>query len=263
MKQRVMTGIIAGAGFLSLLFLGGSWFTGLIFLLALIGFHEFVTIHKLKPWDISSLLGFIGILYFVFPWNDQQWLAVPSFQASLWIFMFLLLFFTVATKNKIDIRSVSLVVIGVVYIGMGFHYMIVTREMEHGLFWTLLIFACIWVTDSGAYFTGWAIGRRLLWPSISPKKTIEGAIGGIAFSVAAAIGFYLYAPDVLAIDEAVMIGILVAIVGQIGDLVESAFKRAQGVKDSGSILPGHGGILDRCDSWLIVFPFIHLLSILT
>jgi len=102
----------------------------------------------------------------------------------------------------------------------------------------------------------------LLWPSISPKKTIEGAIGGMLVSTLTALTFSTIQPEILSYKEAIQIGFIISVLGQLGDLIQSAYKRVRNIKDSGNILPGHGGILDRTDSWIIVFPFVHLLGLL-
>jgi phosphatidate cytidylyltransferase len=176
--------------------------------------------------------------------------------------MFVLLFITVSSKNAITIDKITVLWLGAVYIGMGFHYMLSIRIPDHGLFWSIFIFVCIWASDSGAYFVGSRLGRHPLWPEISPKKSIEGAFGGIIFSVVAALIFAGYAPELLTFARAILLGLVIAIVGQLGDLIQSAYKRVKGVKDSGTLLPGHGGVLDRVDSWLIVFPFLHFLGLI-
>ncbi|MNI15546.1 Phosphatidate cytidylyltransferase [compost metagenome] len=122
--------------------------------------------------------------------------------------------------------------------------------------------AAIWSSDAGAYFTGRRFGKNKLWPVISPNKTIEGAIGGIVLAIVVSIIFALLSEGLLGIGRAVLLGISAAIVGQMGDLIQSAYKRVYGIKDSGKLLPGHGGILDRCDSWITVFPFVHILMLL-
>jgi phosphatidate cytidylyltransferase len=124
------------------------------------------------------------------------------------------------------------------------------------VFYALLL---IWVTDSGAYFVGRAMGKNKLWPEISPNKTIEGAIGGVVFAVLFS-WIYHYFTGVL--DNYLIVTVMtifLSVFGQIGDLVESALKRHYQVKDSGTILPGHGGILDRFDSLLFVLPILHFL----
>lgn len=117
----------------------------------------------------------------------------------------------------------------------------------------------IWSTDSGAYFIGKSLGKRKLWPEISPNKTVEGFIGGIVTAVVLSLVFQAvtgFLPSYLLV---MFITLLLSIFGQLGDLVESALKRHYHVKDSGTILPGHGGILDRFDSFLFVLPFLYLL----
>jgi phosphatidate cytidylyltransferase len=115
----------------------------------------------------------------------------------------------------------------------------------------------MWATDSGAYFIGKAIGKRKLWPEISPNKTVEGSIGGVVCALVVAILFVLFSNIHATIVSLMAITVVLSVFGQIGDLVESALKRHFNVKDSGTILPGHGGILDRFDSLLFVWPLLH------
>ncbi|XOK58604.1 phosphatidate cytidylyltransferase [Paenibacillus elgii] len=259
MKQRIVTGVVAGLAFFILLYLGGYWFAGLILALSLIGYDEFLRMNGLNKNKTISILGSLGVIGIVIPWQE----AGISIEHLIWLFLFVLLAVTVISKNKITIDHVTTAFLGMVYVGIGFHYMVETRWLsENGLYWTLLVFLCIWSTDSGAYFTGSMIGKTPLWPTISPKKSVEGAIGGTALSVVVALGFAWYRPDLLSFAQAIWIGLVIAIVGQMGDLIQSAYKRVKGIKDTGTILPGHGGVLDRTDSWLIVFPFLHLAALL-
>ncbi len=176
--------------------------------------------------------------------------------------MILLLFYSVYRKNKFHIEHAALAIMGALYIGFGFVYMLSARNVpENGLFLTMLVFLGIWSTDSGAYFVGRAIGKRKLWPEISPNKTVEGAVGGLILALLVVAGVNLLF-DAVSLAQALAIGLVAGILGQIGDLIESALKRHYGVKDSGNIMPGHGGVLDRCDSWLIVFPILHLLQLI-
>jgi phosphatidate cytidylyltransferase len=261
LKQRIVTGLLAGAVFLFLLISGGYWFAGLIFVLSVIGYDEYLRMNKLRLRHFSSLAGLVGLALMTLP---PQLLGntFGNIENVWWTVLFLLLAVTVITKNRISIDQAALYMLGIVYLGFGFHYMTVARLSEHGLYWTLLVFVCIWATDSGAYFTGYAFGKHLLWPSISPKKTIEGAVGGIVLSIVCAVCFSLYAPQLLPIVKAIILGLVIGVVGQLGDLMQSAYKRVKGIKDTGTLLPGHGGVLDRVDSWLIVFPFLHIFSLL-
>jgi len=261
LKQRIVSGVIAAAVFITLLILGGAWFEWLMFALAVIGFDEYRKMNGLARSSLVSLAGFAGVIMLTAPviplWDEL------SVMAFVWLALFVLLALTVITKNEVTIDQAGYVLLGILYVGFGFHYMAETRVLEpDGLFWTLLVFFCIWITDSGAYFTGYAFGRTKLWPAISPNKTVEGAIGGLVLSIVMALIFAITRDDLLSIPQAIVIGGAIGIVGQFGDLMQSAYKRVKGIKDSGSLMPGHGGVLDRTDSWIIVFPFLHMVALL-
>ncbi len=212
----------------------------------------------------TALIGYIGVLYAVFPWKLLEVDMPLNLMSVFWLLMLLFLIVTVVTKNNTPIGQVALLFLGMVYVGIGFAYLAETRNAGdgHGLFWTFLMLAAIWSSDAGAYFTGRRFGKTKLWPAISPNKTVEGAVGGIVCAVIAAVIFALASGGLLPIGRALLLGVAAAVVGQMGDLIQSAYKRVYGIKDSGNLLPGHGGILDRCDSWIAVFPFVHILSLL-
>ncbi|WP_128894207.1 phosphatidate cytidylyltransferase [Longirhabdus pacifica] len=260
MGQRVWTGILAAIVFLSLLFFGGTSYTILLLCLSLIGYFEYVRLVGLSSRNqYASWIGYVGMLYFVIPWKEWE-ISMISPLYFIWIMMFLFMFVTVISKNKLHIEKVAYLFLGIIYIGVGFQSMLSVRLVsEEGILWSFLIFSSIWMNDIGAYFAGSYLGKRLLWPTISPKKTVEGALGGLLLSIVTSIVFYVIFPDTIDFVSALTVGIIAGIFGQAGDLIQSAYKRKFGVKDSGKILPGHGGILDRCDSWLIVFPVVYFL----
>jgi phosphatidate cytidylyltransferase len=262
LKQRILTGVMAGLFFFIFLMLGGYWYSGLILLLSIIGYDEFARMNDMKKHRWTSAIGLAAMLLIAIPWETNSFFLNLDLTAVIWIAMFVLLFITVSSKNAITIDQISVLWLGAVYIGMGFHYMMSIRITDHGLFWSIFIFICIWASDSGAYFVGSKLGKHPLWPQISPKKSIEGAIGGIIFSVIAALIFAGFVPELLTFARAILLGFVIAIVGQLGDLIQSAYKRVKGIKDSGKLLPGHGGVLDRVDSWLIVFPFLFWLGLI-
>lgn len=145
---------------------------------------------------------------------------------------------------------------------MGFHLMMQARAQS---VWVILYaLLIVWITDSGAYLIGRKLGKHKLAPHVSPNKTWEGSIGGSLVSVIV-VGLYLaFSPVKFAYGLPIMLllTVVLSVGGQIGDLIESAFKRHYGVKDSGKILPGHGGILDRFDSLLFVLPLMHLFGLI-
>lgn len=152
----------------------------------------------------------------------------------------------------------SLMIFGLLYVAVMLTPLALLKRLPEGQDWIFLALTVTWFSDTGAYFSGRALGKHKLYPAISPGKSIEGAIGGLISSVGAAVLAKLwYMPQLSWID-----GILIAVVGgalgQAGDLVESMIKRGYQVKDSGWILPGHGGLLDRIDAVLFTVPYVYL-----
>lgn len=141
------------------------------------------------------------------------------------------------------------------YIGL-FIYFYLLRSLPEGWIWLVFMLVTTWASDTTAYFIGKRWGKRQLAPTLSPGKTLEGGIGGLLGSVALAGGFaFVY--SFLPLAHLLLLGLMVGIAGQVGDLVESAFKRQAGVKDSGRLIPGHGGVLDRFDSMLFTAPLVY------
>ncbi|MDR6124183.1 phosphatidate cytidylyltransferase [Bacillus sp. SLBN-46] len=255
MKQRIITGVIAAALFLPIVYYGGFPLVLLTYFLATIGLYELL---KMKNITIFSVHGFLSVLFlWVLLFPEEYSEVIQTFYYSKTeigiALILLLLTYTVITKNRFTFEDVSFSILSALYVGIGFYFFFETRQ-EGGLVFILYSLFMIWATDSGAYFIGKAMGKRKLWPEISPNKTVEGSIGGVLCAVIVSVLFVLFT-DI----HASLIGITVAlsVFGQIGDLVESAFKRHFNVKDSGNILPGHGGILDRFDSLLFVWPLLH------
>ena len=262
MKQRIISGVIAGAAFVVLTVLGGWYFFALLLFLTVVGMAEYIRMNGVSMKHPFAWIGMAGAILLFMPWHDLG-MPQPAALHMIWILMFILLSVTVLTKNEVTIDGSALLLLGALYIGYGFHAMYEVRGGDtHGLMTTIMAFFAIWASDAGAYFTGKAIGKNKLWPAISPNKTIEGSLGGVVIALLIALVFAFIYPDVIGIGRAVMIGLIAAVAGQLGDLIQSAYKRVRGIKDSGSLLPGHGGVLDRCDSWLIVFPLLIMTNLL-
>jgi phosphatidate cytidylyltransferase len=146
------------------------------------------------------------------------------------------------------------ILFGVFYVGWTLSTAVSTRSLISGEFLALFLAVVTWAGDTGAYYAGTLWGKHLLMPAISPKKTVEGLFGGIVLSVAAALLAQQWFASHLSLIDAMILGVLLAGAGLLGDLFESLIKRRTGVKDSGGILPGHGGMLDRIDSLLFTAP---------
>lgn len=263
MKQRIITAIIAAALFIPFVIYGKVPFTILVLAMAIVGFYEILKMKGISIFSVPGFLGLITLTLLVIPqsWNEKV-VATIGYSSNLMIvygLVMLLLIYVVLVKNKITFDEVAFILLGAFYVGLGFHYLIETRNV--GLEYVVYCLLVVWTTDSGAYFVGRKIGKHKLWPEISPKKTIEGFVGGIVIAVIFAIVMQLIYPFANGMISLIFVTIFASIIGQMGDLVESAIKRHFDVKDSGNILPGHGGILDRFDSLLFVVPLLHFLHL--
>ncbi|ERI09245.1 phosphatidate cytidylyltransferase [Aneurinibacillus aneurinilyticus] len=258
LKTRVITGFLWGVGFLLVVYLGGIWYTTLVFFLATLAYYELIRMNHIRLMDWHGLTGLVFLWLLLFP--NLVWEGNMLRGDAVFLFVLLFLFITVASKNRVEYQHVAYLLFSSFYLGIGFHFMNETR-IVNGLAITLAIVFSTWATDTGAYFVGKARGKTKLWPAISPNKTIEGSLGGVVLAVVTMIVFS-FITDSLTISQALIIGLVISVSGQIGDLMESAIKRTLNVKDSGSILPGHGGVLDRLDSLIVVFPVLHLLQLL-
>ena len=261
MKTRIITGVIAAALFIPFVVYGELPFTILVYALAAVGMYELLKMKKMNLLSVPGILGLLAVFTLLMPaeWEKSVQEAVNYSKFELlFIAVILLLVYSVLVKNRFTFDDVAFVILSSLYVGIGFYYFIMTREA--GLEFIIFALLVVWVTDSGAYFTGRAFGKNKLWPEISPNKTIEGFVGGIVLAVIAAIIMQLIAPfENISVGLLIFVTIVASIFGQMGDLVESAIKRHYDVKDSGKILPGHGGILDRFDSLLFVLPLLSLL----
>lgn len=245
LRYRVMVAAVLIPVVLAAVILGGYYLLALGLVLTIIGLHEYYTL--LRPYRPNLLVGFmagIGTILGAHYWGLQGLLV------GLVVLMILTFFWSLGGELGAHlVGRMALTGFGVIWVAMGFAYVLLLRELNHGTALTILLLACTAVSDTFAYFVGRAIGSHKMAPRISPNKSVEGAIGGIIGSVLAAVIVKIYSPW-LGWREAVVLGLAIGFVGQWGDLFESAVKRDFRVKDSGKILPGHGGILDRFDAVL-------------
>jgi phosphatidate cytidylyltransferase len=263
MKQRIITAIVFfGVIFLPVVIYGGMPVVILAYLLASVALYELLKMRNLNIFSFPGIISMLLLWIFLLPTQYEGMISALHFSKIEFALLAVLLFltYTVATKNRFTFDDVAFSILATLYVGIGFYYFIETRY--EGLVYVFFALFIIWATDSGAYFIGRAIGKRKLWPDISPNKTIEGSIGGIICALIVAVIFLIFTDINAAFLQLIIITIVLSAFAQIGDLVESALKRHYGVKDSGNILPGHGGILDRFDSLLFVLPLMHFIYLL-
>lgn len=146
------------------------------------------------------------------------------------------------------------ILLGLLYVGFPLSTVVSTRSLPGGEWLVLFLAVVTWASDTGAYYAGTLWGKRPLLPSISPKKTVEGVLGGLVLAVGVALLAQQWFASQLSLADSLILGVLLTSMGLLGDLFESVIKRRTGVKDSGGILPGHGGMLDRLDSLLFTAP---------
>lgn len=260
MKQRVITAVVALIIFIPLIVYGGLPLTIAALVLGLIAINEILIMKKMLLVSFEAIVSNLGLILMVLPDNWLNFLPDGLNRLFLfYILVVLVLLHTVVKKTRFSFDDAGVLTLAMLYIGTGFHYFVTARA--DGLTTLLYAMLIVWLTDSGAYMLGKRFGKHKLAPKVSPNKTWEGSIGGtVAATIILAIYLWFFP---VGYSWVVMIGLtlILSIVGQFGDLVESALKRFYGVKDSGKILPGHGGILDRFDSMLLVMPMLHLLGI--
>ena len=185
-------------------------------------------------------------------------------QTVLYLYVAVLFVLMLMDHKRTTWVQISCLAMGLVYIPYFLSHILFIRDMEFGKFYIWLVFIGAFITDSCAYFVGCGIGKTKLCPSISPKKTVEGAIGGIigcglAFLIFGVIVNLGFSGVTFSLWRLFVAGLICAVISEIGDLVASMLKRQFAIKDFGTILPGHGGILDRCDSIILVAPVLFLL----
>ncbi|WP_257350012.1 phosphatidate cytidylyltransferase [Pseudalkalibacillus decolorationis] len=265
MKERIITGLLAALVFIPIVFIGGIWFYILIGIMSIMALRELIRMKGITLWDFAGSVSSVMVLILIIPGVlNEKIFTGDSIKISTIIIGFLLLLtWTVITKNRFSFEDASFVLMATLYIGVGFLYLNETRALENGVESIFFVLLIVWATDSGAYFIGKSIGKRKLWPVISPNKTIEGSLGGLGCAILVAVIYQMIFPIYSTVTLAILAAIVIGIFGQIGDLVESAFKRHYEVKDSGTLLPGHGGILDRFDSILFVLPILHILQLMS
>ena len=256
-KTRLISGIVLVIIALATI-ISGSWILFFTLLaVSLIGMRELYKVMKVSDEHVTvlELVGYLGaVLYYIAMKADFGNYGTMAIIIS----MILILFVYVFGYPKYHAEQVMAAFFGVVYVAVMLSFIYLTRSLPDGKFLVWLIFLCSWGCDTCAYCVGMLIGKHKMAPVLSPKKSIEGAVGGVAG--AALLGVIYAAATQGKMAEYALICAVGALISMVGDLAASAIKRNQNIKDYGKLVPGHGGILDRFDSVIITAPVIYYLA---
>jgi len=256
--QRILTALVGIPIVLLCIYYGGISFFLMFFAVITFAVSEYFNIcKKYNPLNIlGTILAILFYLSLYFNFYVQEFIIVSVFVIFL-VYMF---------RNKINNISSEIAVtcFGTFFIPWTLYHMVLIRDIpDYGMKYIIFLFVNIWLLDTGAYFIGKKFGKHKLAKNISPKKTIEGAVAGVLTSIiVSVICKFIFMQNIITVTEAVVFAVIIAFIGQFSDLAESVFKRDCDIKDSGNILPGHGGMLDRFDSYLFAAPFFYYLIIL-
>ena len=269
MKKRVLTAVIGIAILIPVLFLSGTWFfpTAVAICSVIAVFEMLRCLGLSRVWALSlPTYAVAAAVPFLIRLADRsQSLRLASMLAVCAVLY--LMGVSVFTHGKITFAQLGEALLACLYIIFGFNAIVYLRDLVGGEYIYLLVFIGAWVTDTFAYFSGVLFGKHKLIPQVSPKKTVEGSIGGTLFCILGFVlfgvilnSFFSFHADYLALCVS---GLFVAIVSQIGDLCMSVIKRERGIKDYGNLFPGHGGMMDRFDSILAVASVLAIICSLT
>jgi len=236
------------------------WFDVALAIIALIAMWELNSAFKARELHPIDWLGYASVVFALslrFCSSKVAFLLVLGFTLMVMYIMFTKV---VLSNNKINFVDASVTILSIFYVTFLFSFLGLTRHMTDGRFIVWFIFIGGWITDVSAYFSGRLLGRNKLIPEISPNKTIEGSVGGLVGCIFITLIYGLSIKSYLKVDMGILhfivLGMFTSIFAQLGDLTASAIKRSTKIKDYGTIMPGHGGIIDRFDSILFVSPIV-------
>lgn len=232
----------------------------LVALAALIGLGEFFSFRRDRISLPLKVFGYIWTALIIF----GALLGEPSYILGTLVGG-VLLSLLIRLKNGEEIKGVvdelGYLFVGVFYVALLISHLVLLRGLNEGALWVLLLFVITWSGDTSAYFAGRSFGRRKFFEAVSPKKSVEGFLGGLLGGIGASIIFKGLFFQEITLADCIIVGFVIGVLGPLGDLCESLFKRSCQVKDSGVLIPGHGGILDRIDSILFSAPFIYYFAV--
>lgn len=261
--NNTATRIIVSAVFIPLIlavcYAGGLFFLVFVLAIGILSFYEFSGLSKNKIAFTNLIIGLLSTCLLII----NSYYSFIDFFRLILLIISVLVFVELFRKKESAILNLGVSFLGIFYIGLFSSTVVLLREFFtedyfSGGYLIISIFITIWICDSAAFFLGTAFGKHKLFPRVSPKKSWEGSIAGFIFALLTMIALKYIILYSFSFVDALITGIIIGSVGQIGDLVESLIKRDAGVKDSSNLIPGHGGIFDRFDSLMLSSPVIYL-----
>ncbi len=254
LSKRILSAVVALPIVFYLIWLGGYWYTALICIAAVVGIHEYMKMLGLKSL-IPQIYSYISVIAIIVSVHFGYVFITLAVVCAIFVVTALNLLFDFKDTDMAEMASVFW---GIMYVGGLLAFLVSLRSL-FALHFTVMFFAVIWSNDTAAYFVGKKWGKNKLSPVVSPNKTVEGAVGGLIAPLALVLILH---PIIgqhypLTLGWSVIFTVLIVVVAQVGDLVESAMKRKLKIKESGGIIPGHGGVLDRFDGIIFAAPFAH------
>ncbi len=256
LAMRVGSAIVVFGLFLGSLLLGGWWFTAFVILLMVVSVGEFYATLRARGYKPLALFGLLGVVLMGVGAHDGGPMAIAGWAVAASAAT--ILFFSL-TPRRYALANTAVTVLGMAWVGM-LAFAILIAAGPHPVAHIMFLVIVIASNDIGAYFVGRSVGRRRLAPVVSPSKSVEGFLGGLALGLIVAAVLAVFPPwEEIGVTRALVTAGIVGVLVPIGDLSESMVKRALAVKDMGSVLPGHGGMLDRIDGFLFAVPAVYLL----
>ena len=267
MKERIIFGAVGAVlAVLAFLYASSNLVFALVAIIALMALTEFlkaVSILNTSKLSLNiltylSAIAILAVMYLNSGHIDNYGLLIPVISIHI-ILSFIIM---VTNHSSITFIDVAVSIVGNIYITVSLVHIYLIRLLPDGKMYLWLPFIIAWSTDTFAYFTGVFLGKHKLIPSVSPKKTIEGAIGGTLGAVVIVAVYQLICSKIAYVEPDYLMGVVISLVcsvaSQFGDLAASCIKREHGIKDFGSIMPGHGGVMDRFDSVIFISPLVYI-----
>lgn len=261
-SQRILVSVVAIPLIIAACYFGNEFFLLFALGIGILSFHEFAKMAGQKGDSVNISIGLLSTGALIL----NSFYKFVEFHSLILIIIISLFFWELFRNRDSAIHNLGSTLIGIFYIGLFASSLVLIREYynysnliyHQGGYLIISLLVTIWVCDSAAFFLGTAFGKHKIFPRVSPKKSVEGAVAGLVFSVIAMLAAKSIFIEFLSWQDAVIIGLIVGTLGQAGDFIESLLKRDSGVKDSSTLIPGHGGIFDRFDSLLYAAPVIYL-----